>query len=202
MRPNRGTRFLPLLITMIIIVVAIVALISIGRAIFSGGTATAPETDTARKALLATGVNRSVEMIVRGPIVAEEDFTSYRIRVSPSQRSMDVFSGYLDERSNGKTLDNNTKAYEQFVHALDKANMTQARAVASDDIRGICASGYVYEFSVLNEGDEVQRLWTSTCSGSKGSLAASKDQLGRLFLNQIPGSDNLVPFKTSSILQF
>ena len=201
MRPNRGNRFLPLLISLIIIAVAIAAVVSIGRAIFNVGPSNdVAQTDVATKALLNTDSSRSVEMVVRGPIVANEEFQSYSIKVSPSERTMNVYRGYLDTLTKDKTLDNNHDAYVQFVYALDKANMTKIRGdETDDDIRGICATGYVYEFSVQNEGEAVQTLWTSTCSGSKGTLRANKDQLSNLFLNQIPGSEDMVPFHTSSL---
>lgn len=204
MRPNRGTRFLPLLVTLIIAAVVIAALVSIGRAIFTGGDSTdTTEKNAAQSALLSTDDSRSVQMVVRGPIVAEEKFETYRILVSPNGRRLDIYSGYLDQRSGGKVLGNNTEAYEQFVYALDKANMTKSRsATTGDDIRGICADGYVYEFSIRNMGDTVQKLWTSNCGGSPGTLNASKDQLGSLFLDQIPGSEDLIPFRNTSNLQF
>lgn len=203
MRPNRGNRFIPLVISLIIIALLIAAVVSIGRAIFNIGPSNdQTQTDTATAALLNTDDSRSVEMVVRGPIVAQENFQSYDIKVSPTERSMNVYQGYLDTLTKNKTLDNNHDAYVQFVYALDKANMTKIRGDASNnDVRGICASGYVYEFSVQNEGDAVQTLWTSTCSGSKGTLRANKDQLGNLFMNQIPGSADLVPFQSSSPFQ-
>ncbi len=201
MRPNRGNRFLPLIISLIIIAVAIAAIVSIGRALFNVGPSNdVAKTDAATAALLNTSSTRSVQMVVRGPIVANEEFQSYSITVSPSDRVMNVYRGYLDDLTRDRTLENNHDAYVQFVYALDKANMTKIRGDAADtDTRGICATGYVYEFSVQNEGKSVQTLWTSTCSGSQGTLRANKDQLSNLFLNQIPGSEELVPFNTSTL---
>lgn len=204
MRPNRGNRFLPLVISLIIIALVIAAIVSIGRAIFNIGPSNdQAQTDTATAALLNTDSSRSVQMVVRGPIVANENFQSYSIKVSPNERVMNVYTGYLETLTKDKTLENNHDAYVQFVYALNKADMTKIRGdVADDDIRGICATGYVYEFSVQNEGEAVQTLWTSTCSGSKGTLRANKDQLSNLFMNQIPGSADLVPFQASTPFQF
>lgn len=210
MQRNNGARFFPLIIIIVIVALVIAALVSIGRAVFNSGDGNSDEQtsqlDADREALLNTSTGRSVQMTVRGPIVAEEQFTSYRVSASNSERSMKVYKGYLEEETNGKTLGNNTQAYEEFVYALDKANMMKSRSVASDesatDLRGVCARGYVYEFAVVSGGNEVKKLWTSTCDGSKGTLNASKDQLGELFLAQIPGSNELIPFRTSNILRF
>jgi len=210
MQRNNGARFFPLIIIIVIVALVIAAIISIGRALFNSGDGNSNEqtsqVDSNREDLLNTSTGRSVAMTVRGPIVAQENFTSYRVTASNSERSLNVYKGYLEEQTNGKAFSNNTQAYEQFVYALDKANMTKGRDVANDetddDLRGICAGGYVYEFSVLSGGNEVRKLWTSTCDGSKGTLNASKDQLSRLFLAQIPGANELLPFKQSASLRF
>lgn len=206
---RNGAKFFPLIIIIIIVALVIAAVVSIGRAVFNSGDGNTDEQTSQlnedREALLNTSTGRSVTMTVRGPIVAEENFTSYQISASNGERSMKVYKGYLEEETNGKTLSNNTQAYEQFVYALDKANFTKEESGAADnelrDLRGICARGYVYEYATLSGGNEVQKLWTSTCEGSKGTLDASREQLSQLFLAQIPGSNELIPFKQSNQLR-
>jgi hypothetical protein len=56
----------------------------------------------------------------------------------------------------------------------------------ADDLRGVCASGHIYDFAILKNGEVVKHLWTSTCGGSKGSLLANTKQLQDLFASQIP----------------
>ena len=86
------------------------------------------------------------------------------------------------------SLGNNVRAYEEFVHALDKANLALGEQFDEDkdDTRGICATGRVYEYEIYDEDTLVKRLWTSTCKGSPGSLRASAEQLTNLFTAQIP----------------
>jgi hypothetical protein len=55
-----------------------------------------------------------------------------------------------------------------------------------NDTRGICATGRVYEFEVLQGSSVVKRLWTSSCRGSQGSLKANVTQVQKLFTDQIP----------------
>lgn len=203
MQRNSNFRLLPLIISIIVIALVIAAVVSIGRAIFSGGDSSSEETaqvDEGRDALLNTSGGRSVEMTVRGPIVADEEFQSYQVEVSNSERSIAAYKGYLESRTGGTSLSNNTRAYEQFVYALDKANMMKGeepKTEDANDLRGICASGYVYEYAVLSSGNTVKSLWTSTCGGSKGTLDASREQLTKLFLDQIPNSSEYIPFKQS-----
>mgnify|MGYP001394919252 CR=1 FL=1 len=204
MQRNSNSKLFPLLVTVIVIVIVIVALISIGRAIFKGASQdeAAEQIDGGRTALLDSSNGSSVSLTVRGPIVAEENFKSYRVVVSPASRSLTVHKGYLEAVQQSRDLDNNKTAYEQFVYALDKANMMKGVASEEDatsSLRGICATGYVYEYAVLSGGTPVKHLWTSTCDGSKGTLNASTKQLNNLFLNQIPDAEKILPFGNTGL---
>jgi hypothetical protein len=133
-------------------------------------------------------------MTVRGAIVADEQFRSYQITVSPTSRTLTVYSGYLDKKINQINLANNTRAYEEFVYALEKANYVKGTEFTGEknDRRGVCASGKVYEFATLKANSSVKTLWTTTCGNTKGSLSASISALLSLFMNQIPGGQKVV----------
>jgi len=187
---GNSSRVVPILLVLIVIAIAIAALVSAGRAIFGGDQTGKTQVDIGRDALLDTSLSHSVRMTVRGAIVADENFRSYQVVIDPSERTLTTFSGYLDQTLDTKEYSNNAKAYEQFVYALDKANFMKGDAFTGvkDDTRGLCATGRVYEFEVLNNNSVVKRLWTTTCKGSAGSLKASTTQLESLFHNQIPDS--------------
>lgn len=190
----RTSRILPTILTIVIIIVAIAGLVTLARLVFTGSTSkTQPVVDVSQQNLLNTSDGRAVSMTVRGPIVADEDFRSYSFTISPTSRQFQAYTGYLDVVTNQQTLPNSTAAYDQFVHALDKANMVAGTPLEGDknNVLGICATGKVYEFSLLKDGNIEETLWTSTCSGSKGSLKGSATQLSQLFLNQIPNSVNI-----------
>lgn len=190
---GNSTRIVPVILVLIVIAIVIAALVSVGRAIFSGDAQTG-EANPGRDALLDTSLGHSVRMTVRGPLVANEEFHSYQVNVDASSRALTTYQGYLEQSIGSKTYGNNLKAYEQFVYALDKANFMNGAELEGDknDTRGICATGLVYEFEVINAGSTVKRLWTSTCKGSPGSLKASVTQVKNLFLKQIPDSDKLL----------
>lgn len=189
---------LPTILTVIVIIGAIIGLVALARALFFSGSSTGSTTPTqaqiAREELLSTIDGSAVSMTVRGPIVADENFRSYQITVSPTERKVETFRGYLDATIDQQTLGNNSAAYEQFVFALDKANFSAGKQLEDDknDVRGICATGRVYEFKVLKAGEPTQTLWTSTCSGSQGSLRASVTQLTQLFTNQVPDAQSVI----------
>lgn len=194
-RNYKTSRILPTILAIVVIIVVIVALVSIARALFfSGNSTNEVVVDTTRESLLDTSANSAVSMTVRGPIVANENFRSYRIVISPNSRQLQTYTGYLDQVLSDDTLANNTAAYDQFVHALDLANYTKGVQFADEknDVRGICATGRVYEFRILKDNVPVEMLWTSTCKGSTGSLQASVEQISALYTNQIPDANSVI----------
>jgi len=196
MAKYRNSRVLPTILVVVIIIIAIIALISGARAIFFSGSSTEQiSTDTTVESLLSTDVSSSVSMSVRGPIVADENFNSYRIVVSPTSRQITTYTGYLGTIIEQKTLGNNVAAYEEFVNALNLAKMTagnQPKDEEANDVRGICATGNLSEFSIFSNDMAIETLWTSTCSGSKGTLRANVNQLSSLFIAQIPEAQTLI----------
>lgn len=194
MHRGNGARIFPVILVLIIIAIAVAALFSAGRALFGGDQSTQSPSDTSRDTMLNTSMGYSTRMTVRGPIVADENFRSYQVTISSDARVVTTYTGYLENPIETKQFPNNIKAYDEFVHALDKANMIKGEAFSSDkdDTRGICATGRVYSFEVMEGVNTVKRLWTSTCKGSPGSLKASTEQLQRLFLEQIPDQKKIL----------
>jgi len=192
-----NSRIVPVALVLIIVAVAIAALVSITRAIFFSGNVqtTSSQADVSQAELLNTSANRAVRMSVRGAIVANEEFHSYVIAITPSSRTLTTYTGYLDKKVDQQVvLNNNIPAYEQFVYALNYANLVKGTELSGDknDTRGICATGRVYQFEVLKADTSVKTLWTSTCKGSPGSLDGSITQLTSLFTSQIPNARSLI----------
>jgi hypothetical protein len=195
----RRSRIFPIALILIIVAVSIAAMISLVRVVFFNNSSTNTTTvtsqaDIGRQALISTTAGREVDVIVRGPIVADEDFHSYAIKITPSSRSLTTYNGYLDRVVDNVSLGNNIPAYEELVYSLDNANLAKGTELVGDknDTRGICASGSLYAFSIIDSGKPIETLWTSTCSGSRGSLNANVNQLMTLFQDQIPNSDKLI----------
>jgi hypothetical protein cdivTM_02466 len=190
-RTNSFSRLIPILLVIIIMVVAVAAVIAIGQSLLGGNN---PENkpksqaDIAKESLLSTDANRAVRLTVRGPIVAQEKFRSYQIEITPDIRRMSTYEGYLEKQIDEKKLDNNSRAYEELVYALEKRKMMEGRQLSEEqnDLRGICANGKVYKFETLYHGNPVKTLWTSDCGVSKGSATANANDILLMFLNQIP----------------
>jgi len=192
----RTSRIIPVVLVVVIIIIAIASLVSLARVVFFSGSSSkdSSQVDVSRDALLNTTADHSVTMTVRGPIVADEKFHSYKIDIAPNNRHLVTYSGYLDTVVDQISLGNSVASYTEFVHALDKANLSKGKQLTGDknDTSGVCATGDVYQFTIYNGTTDVKDLWTSTCNGSKGSLDASVAQLKNLFVKQIPGADALI----------
>ena len=189
-------RVAPILLIVVIAILAIAALVSLGQAMFGGGQSsqTSDLVDISIESLLKTDTARSVKMTVRGPIVADQNFRSYVVELSSTELKLVTYKGYLESVIDEVKLENNTKSYDEFVHALNKANIMSGKQLEDDanDVRGICATGHTYDFAILNDGEVEKNLWTSTCEGSTGSLQANVKQLQNLFILQIPNNSEIV----------
>lgn len=176
---------------LIIIAIIIATVVSIVRLAVNDNSNIS--TDVQVNSLLDSSAERSVSMTVRGNIVADENYRTYRIEISPNSRVLSKTEGYLGKTTVLETLPNNIPAYEQLVYALNKANYMKGVELTGDknDLRGVCATGTLYSFEILNGEKPEKMLWTSTCSGAKGSLSASLSQVYNLFMVQIPDFNEL-----------
>ncbi len=189
MAAYRTRRIFPIALVLIIVAVAIVGLVYAAQFLFfSGNKNSVPKADAGQTALLNTSANHSVVMHVRGQIVADENFRSYQIKIAPNGRTFTSYKGYLNQQIENVSVYNNVQAYEQFVHALNRLKFMNSNELTGDsnDTRGVCATGYLYEFQVMDSNKTVKKLWTTSCSGSSGSLRANVSSIMYLFVVQIP----------------
>lgn len=194
MNPHRGNQLLPVIIIVIIVVVSVAAIVALARTLLFNDSSEETE-EVQRNTLIETTADRAVRMTIRGEITADEEFRSYRITVSPSSRVMTTYAGYLDSQIDTVNLDNNTRAYEEFVFALDRAGMMEGTALTGEenDRRGLCPSGKILEFETLSGGQSEKMLWTTTCGGrAGGSFEANASQISDMFLQQIPQGQELL----------
>lgn len=185
-----STRVISAIVIIAVIGLAVFALVSVGRAIFGGddNNQAPAEDNRGQETLLQTSVDNSVSLKVRGRLVADEYFRSYQIVVSPEQRRLSVYAGYLESVEKQNNYSNNTRAYEEFVYALNRADFMAGDEIegSRNDRRGVCADGNLYEFAVIKAGRPVKTLWTTDCDGAPGSFSGNRRDVVNLFQNQLP----------------
>lgn len=198
MKHGRSSQIMPVIIIVIIVVVSVAAIVTVARNLFfnggDSGAQTEQQTPADKQALLSTTSDRGVRMTVRGEITADEKFRSYQIVITPTKRTMTTYAGYLDSVIASADYDNNTRAYEEFVFALNRADMLKGEPLEGEknDRRGLCSSGKILEFETIQNDQTVEMLWTSTCRNAPGSLKADSTQIGDLFTAQIPAGRDLL----------
>lgn len=191
---NGSRRMAPLILIVIITVLVIAILVAVGRALLGGPSGPEEVVDTSRQSLLSTSQGSKIQMTVRGPIVADENFRSYQITISPSSRQFVAYSGYLDKVISDKRLSNNVPAYEELVFALDRMGMMSGVEVegSDNDVRGICSGGQLYQYAVLEGDTVVKKLWTTSCSKPKGTLEGNAQAIGDMFVRQFDDGYELI----------
>lgn len=191
----RTSRIIPVILTIAIVAVIILVSVPIFQSFFGPSRVSNPtQLDADRSALTSTTAGRSVGMFVRGNLVADENFRAYQIKITPNSREITGYKGYERQVIKNESLTNNIPAYEQFVYALNRAHFMDGVALSGEanDTRGVCATGNLYEFETLNDNKTVKMLWTTNCSGQRGSFNADLDGTINLFQSQIPNAESFI----------
>ena len=193
MYKGNRSRFFPIVVVIVIIAIVVFGLVSLVRFLFNGNNAaqTTDKTNGLSSKLLNTGDEQSVSMTVRGPIVADENFRSFEIVISPSSRTITAWKGYdKQDVLSTKQYSNDTASYTQFVNALGYAGYTKSNKVSSNDTKGLCANGKVYNFEIMSGSNVTDDRWTTNC-GVKGSFNGDGPSVRQLFLDQIPDANSV-----------
>ena len=195
MYKGRST-LLPIVLVAVFAIIAIIAIVSLGKSLLNRGddAPIAEEVNSVQQSLLASEIDRAVRMTVRGPILADENFNSYQITVSPTEREMITFEGYQHRILEADSLPNSTTAYEEFVHALSKVNFAQIAQGPEipSDVRGVCAAGRLYTFDLLQAQSVVRTSWITSCRNVEGSFNGDAITSRDLFQRQIPEANALI----------
>lgn len=195
MRRYEFFRFIPIILILITVIFIIYAAITIGRSfIFGNDSGKKDENNQSQTQLVSMDSGASVRMKVRGPIVATENFKGYSITVAPQSRQLTIYSGYNLVTLQQVSLGNIPSGYEQFVYALKNYKLADYSELTGDknDTRGVCPTGLLYEFSILNNNESVKTLWTTTCANYRGSLKSNRADMYNLFVNQIPNGSSII----------
>lgn len=174
-----------------ILSIALVALILILliAAIISVTSGTKPTTSSSH--LTTNTTEMSLELQIRGPIVADEDFKTSIIKISSSERSITNYEGYSSKEADSKKLSNTYVAYDEFIHALDQAKLFSGKSL-NTDFRGLCSSGTLYVFRLKQADETIDTRYSTTCSSQKGDLKPKFNTIYSLFTSQVPDAKTFI----------
>lgn len=193
-----NTRYLSLFFGFIAVIVVVVIGAVLVRNTFRGGNA--PKVETPELTEEVTG-NTTLRMRLDGPVVANENRESIQIDVSPRQRTIAYFKTYTDIAERRGTYPNNDKAFEEFVKALAIAGFATENTKFTEPHNGECASGRVYHFDLIEDGQTKRSLWTNSCDQRVGNFAGNAPAVIRLFRVQIPNFEEIVLGSTLQLPQ-
>lgn len=172
----------------ILISLGVVLLIIFGIVIFNRGGNEAPRTSNKGVVKLTDVINNdnsSVEYNVAGEINAIENHRAIQIIISPTTRTINVYTGYEGQILNTQTYTNDKNAYSDFITALGRAGFTRERRIdANLNPQAICPTGSRTHYKIFNGSEELTNLWTASCTG--GSYGGSVSLTNNLFKAQIP----------------
>lgn len=177
----------------VIVAVFLIAIILIGWGLYSiarslfnplqqNGDSSQVESETISSVEQAS----TVRYIVDGPVVANKEHRSTEVTISRSVVSMKVYSQYGSKLVASKSYTNTDDAYEAFLAALEKLDVTdRVRGTdAEDDYNelGACAQGKRY----ILEIDTDIRRWSTSCRNVDGTAGFSMGAVRSLVEKQVP----------------
>jgi hypothetical protein len=172
-------------------IATIVLIIILIMLIFHGGGKA--KVNTTSKALDSYATtNAEVSLTVDGPIVADQNHQAIKITVSNSAATYEQIQGYQGAVQKQQSYPNNVDAYTNFLFALERAGFTEGDTSSTlKDERGYCPLGDRYIFQLNQGGQQLERFWTTNCSGTPKTFKGNAGLTTTLFKDQIPDYDSL-----------
>ncbi len=164
----------------------IVILALIGFAVYRVIKPSAPRQTTPPLTVLDY-INRDtqVRFTIEGPVTANASHNSVQIAVSRDNSIIEVLRTYANEAAFNQTFANNQAAFEDFMTALNNAGFIKRKAKKPDSEIGACPTGQRFIYELIEGGNTVSRLWSSTCGD--GNFNGNAATVRTLFQAQIPG---------------
>src|SRR5437868_6189509 len=128
----------------------------------------------------------SVSIMTDGIVNGDELHRQIRIIIGENTRTIEVIQGYNGTVIDTHTFENNNNAYDVFLRSINNSGflVKNKKSRAPSDERGQCPLGFRYIFDLSNEGEDLSRLWTSSCA--VGNWGGNLETMRALFQDQIP----------------
>ncbi|HVV25503.1 MAG TPA: hypothetical protein VHC21_00515 [Candidatus Saccharimonadales bacterium] len=194
MRENPYLRyFIGFLVTIGLIILLIVLL-------FTGGgnknNNNQPSTSSRPKTVDELAAYASTDAVVRltidGPIVADQNHQAVQVTVGQDDVTYSQVQGYQGTVANQQSFVNNQNAYSNLLYALGHAGFLKgdsSKALANE--KGYCPTGNRYVFELIEDGQDVQRYWATSCGGTPKTYKGNLNLTLTLFQAQVPNYNQL-----------
>jgi hypothetical protein len=130
-------------------------------------------------------------LTIDGPINAAQNHQQVRITVSRDDVTFEQLQGYDGNVVNMQSYANTENAYTVFLFSLAHAGFTKGdNNPALSDERGFCALGDRFIFQLQQDGQDIERYWSTSCGNSKTYLGSPSLTIN-LFQAQVPDYSKL-----------
>lgn len=173
-----------------IIVIALIILLIV-LLFHHGGNGKTPATPAPLVSYANTDV--LVRETIDGMTNDVQDHRQIVITVGQGSTTFQVNQGYDGQAISTQSFPMTQNAYAAFLLSLDHAGFTQGNNDSSlKDERGYCPLGQRYIFEVIQGSSDLERYWTTSCSGSTPhTFEGTTSVILNLFRNQVPNYDQL-----------
>jgi len=129
-----------------------------------------------------------------GHIVGEDQKRAIKITVDQFQRKVDILGGYENNVIEEHTFANNQTSYEVFLKAINNEGFlvkrTNSKSPANPE--GQCPLGTRTILELNDSGDQLSRLWASSCGTNVGNSGGNVSALQILFQRQITDYNKII----------
>jgi hypothetical protein len=133
-------------------------------------------------------------LTTKSQITADENFRTVRISITPSERNLQILSGYQETLEREEVFPNNQEAYREFILALKGAGFSKlTEKPIQEDPEVVCPLGRRYYYELEEFGsDPVISTWSTSCAIRNQPFGGNGRTVRRLFQLQIPGYNRFV----------
>lgn len=127
-----------------------------------------------------------VRLTIDGPINSAKEHRATRITVGRDSTTYEQLQGYDGNVTLLQTYPNSQTGYESFLRAIQLAGFTKGDTSSKlKDDRGYCPLGSRFIFEIEDNGNRLERFWSTNCSGPK-SFLGNTNLVVDLFKRQVP----------------
>lgn len=175
----------------IVWLMAIVGLIIVLVILLSPGSSK-PTTPPAAKSLPSfASTDAQASLTIDGPVNANQDHQAIRITVGRDNVTFEQLTGYEGQVVNLQSYSNTEAAYDVFLRSISYGGFTRGNTDKNlSDERGYCPLGDRYIFDFNQDGNDLQRFWSTSC-GSPKTYKGDVLLTIRLFQAQVPDYSKL-----------
>lgn len=178
--------FIGFLVTIGLIIVLIVLLFT------GGGGSKKAKPKTVMSLADYASTDAVARLTIDGPINADQSHQAVRITVGQADVTYEQIQGYQGTVVNSQSYANNQSAYSNFLYAIGHVGFTRGDSSAAlANEKGYCPLGSRYIFELIENSQDIERYWATTCGNPKTYKGSVPSTLS-LFELQVPNYNDLI----------